>query len=95
MTALETEPTDKSNDDESPIEEVHPTMSSYDDPSLPMWTFRTWFLGLLSCGCAPLLSQHLLIVPDQAARHLNDLSLGQDPPVARAPRGLVLLPSLP
>jgi hypothetical protein len=63
-------------------------MSNYDDPSLPMRTFWTWFLGLLSCGCAPLLSQHLLPVSDRAARHLHDLSLGRDPPIARAPQGL-------
>jgi hypothetical protein len=87
MPALE--PTAKSSNDESPIKEVRPTVSNYDDPSLPMRTFRTWFLGLLSCGRAPLLSQHLLPVQDRATCHLHDLSLGQDPPVARAPRDLV------
>jgi OPT family oligopeptide transporter len=50
MAALETEPTAKSSDDESPIEEVRLTVSNYDDPSLPVWTFRTWFLGLISCA---------------------------------------------
>jgi hypothetical protein len=89
MAALETKPTAKRSDDKSPIKEVRPTVSSYDDPSLPMRTFRTWFLGLLSCGRTPLLSQHLLPIPDRAARHLHDLSLGRDPPVARAPRDLV------
>jgi hypothetical protein len=54
MAALETEPTTKSSDDDSPIEEIRPTVSSYNDPSLPMRTFRIWFLGLLSCGRAPL-----------------------------------------
>lgn len=47
--APETEPTATSSDDESPIEEVRLTVSNDDDPSLPVWTFRTWFLGLLSC----------------------------------------------
>ncbi|KAK9069505.1 hypothetical protein SSX86_011409 [Deinandra increscens subsp. villosa] len=36
-------------DEESPIEEVRLTVSTTDDPSLPVWTFRMWFLGILSC----------------------------------------------
>ncbi|KAE8057108.1 hypothetical protein FH972_013825 [Carpinus fangiana] len=47
--ALETERTTTSSDDESPVEEVRLTVSNEDDPSLPVWTFRTWFLGLVSC----------------------------------------------
>ncbi|KAJ7569007.1 hypothetical protein O6H91_01G057000 [Diphasiastrum complanatum] len=31
------------------IEEVALTVSTVDDPSLPVWTFRTWTLGLISC----------------------------------------------
>nr|GEX00219.1 oligopeptide transporter 4-like [Tanacetum cinerariifolium]GEX00222.1 oligopeptide transporter 4-like [Tanacetum cinerariifolium]GEX02797.1 oligopeptide transporter 4-like [Tanacetum cinerariifolium] len=38
------------DDDESPIEEVRLTVANTDDPSLPVWTFRMWFLGILSCG---------------------------------------------
>ncbi|KAH6776412.1 oligopeptide transporter 4 [Perilla frutescens var. hirtella] len=38
-----------SDDDDSPIEEVRLTVSNEDDPTLPVWTFRMWFLGLLSC----------------------------------------------
>ncbi|XP_009795358.1 oligopeptide transporter 2-like [Nicotiana sylvestris] len=38
------------NDEESPIEQVRLTVSNDDDPSLPVWTFRMWFLGLLSCA---------------------------------------------
>ncbi|RVW58122.1 Oligopeptide transporter 8 [Vitis vinifera] len=33
----------------SPIEEVRLTVPTTDDPSLPVWTFRMWFLGLISC----------------------------------------------
>lgn len=35
--------------EESPIEEVRLTVSNHDDPTLPVWTFRMWFLGILSC----------------------------------------------
>lgn len=37
-------------EEESPIEEVRCTVSNDDDPSLPVWTFRMWFLGLFSCA---------------------------------------------
>lgn len=37
------------DEDESPVEEVRLTVSNHDDPSLPVWTFRMWFLGLISC----------------------------------------------
>ncbi|CAI9116102.1 OLC1v1017168C1 [Oldenlandia corymbosa var. corymbosa] len=37
-------------DEISPIEEVRLTVPTTDDPSLPVWTFRMWFLGLLSCA---------------------------------------------
>ncbi|GFQ04754.1 oligopeptide transporter 4 [Phtheirospermum japonicum] len=33
----------------SPIEEVRLTVPNDDDPSLPVWTFRMWFLGIISC----------------------------------------------
>ncbi|KAG8632780.1 oligopeptide transporter 2 [Manihot esculenta] len=36
-------------DDVSPIEEVRLTVSNHDDPTLPVWTFRMWFLGIISC----------------------------------------------
>lgn len=35
--------------EESPIEQVRLTVSTYDDPTLPVLTFRTWFLGIISC----------------------------------------------
>ncbi|GMH23679.1 hypothetical protein Nepgr_025522 [Nepenthes gracilis] len=44
-------------DDESPIEEVRLTVVNTDDPTLPVWTFRMWFLGLLSCALLSFLNQ--------------------------------------
>ncbi|GLT60566.1 hypothetical protein SLA2020_333280 [Shorea laevis] len=35
--------------DVSPIEQVRLTVPTTDDPTLPVWTFRMWFLGILSC----------------------------------------------
>ncbi|KAI3961275.1 hypothetical protein MKX01_006989 [Papaver californicum] len=40
---------DIDEDELSPIEEVRLTVTNTDDPTLPVWTFRMWFLGLLSC----------------------------------------------
>ncbi|KAK6945864.1 Oligopeptide transporter, OPT superfamily [Dillenia turbinata] len=34
----------------SPIEQVRLTVTNTDDPTLPVLTFRVWFLGLLSCA---------------------------------------------
>ncbi|CAO2815802.1 unnamed protein product [Amaranthus hypochondriacus] len=48
---------DLNDDDISPIEEVRLTVTNTDDPSLPVWTFRMWFLGLLSCGLLSFLNQ--------------------------------------
>ncbi|KDP41518.1 hypothetical protein JCGZ_15925 [Jatropha curcas] len=46
MSSLEIETI---SDDVSPIEEVRLTVSNHDDPTLPVWTFRMWFLGIVSC----------------------------------------------
>ncbi|MBA0854530.1 hypothetical protein Goshw_001221, partial [Gossypium schwendimanii] len=46
------------DDDElSPIEEVRLTVTNTDDPTLPVWTFRMWFLGLISCALLSFLNQ--------------------------------------
>ncbi|OMO85307.1 Oligopeptide transporter OPT superfamily, partial [Corchorus capsularis] len=46
------------DDDEiSPIEQVRLTVTNTDDPTLPVWTFRMWFLGLLSCALLSFLNQ--------------------------------------
>ncbi|GER53541.1 oligopeptide transporter [Striga asiatica] len=34
---------------DSPVEQVRLTVPNDDDPTQPVWTFRMWFLGLLSC----------------------------------------------
>lgn len=44
-------------DDVSPVEEVRLTVLNTDDPTLPVWTFRMWFLGLLSCCLLSFLNQ--------------------------------------
>ncbi|XP_010029956.1 oligopeptide transporter 4 [Eucalyptus grandis] len=44
-------------DDLSPIEEVRLTVTNTDDPTLPVWTFRMWFLGLLSCALLSFINQ--------------------------------------
>ncbi|KAM7482367.1 hypothetical protein LguiB_006950 [Lonicera macranthoides] len=44
-------------DDISPIEEVRLTVTNTDDPTLPVWTFRMWFLGLFSCALLSFLNQ--------------------------------------
>ncbi|CAM8923698.1 unnamed protein product [Rhodiola kirilowii] len=38
------------DDDVSPVEQVRLTVSTEDDPTLPVYTFRMWFLGLISCA---------------------------------------------
>ncbi|KAL3614428.1 oligopeptide transporter 4 [Castilleja foliolosa] len=48
---------EEEEEDESPIEEVRLTVTNTDDPTLPVWTFRMWFLGLLSCGLLSFLNQ--------------------------------------
>ncbi|KAL5790221.1 hypothetical protein ACOSQ2_005109 [Xanthoceras sorbifolium] len=47
------------DDDEelSPVEEVRLTVTNTDDPTLPVWTFRMWFLGLVSCALLSFLNQ--------------------------------------
>ncbi|MED6106529.1 oligopeptide transporter 4 [Stylosanthes scabra] len=52
----------KSNNEEEeqelfPIEEVRLTVANTDDPTQPVWTFRMWFLGLISCCLLSFLNQ--------------------------------------
>ncbi|CAM6099874.1 unnamed protein product [Calypogeia fissa] len=49
--------TEVPEEDLSPIEEVNLTVENTDDPTLPVWTFRMWFMGLLSCVILALLNQ--------------------------------------
>lgn len=46
---------DEVND--SPVEEVRLTVAITDDPTLPCLTFRTWFLGIISCAALAFLNQ--------------------------------------
>ncbi|CAL9106809.1 unnamed protein product [Musa textilis] len=41
----------------SPIEQVRLTVTNTDDPTLPVWTFRMWFLGLASVCLMSFLNQ--------------------------------------
>ena len=42
---------------DSPIEQVRLTVPITDDPTLPCLTFRTWFLGFISCALLAFLNQ--------------------------------------
>ncbi|GMN40197.1 hypothetical protein TIFTF001_009439 [Ficus carica] len=44
-------------DELSPVEEVRLTVPNTDDKSVPVWTFRMWFLGLISCALLSFLNQ--------------------------------------
>ncbi|KAL0352608.1 UNVERIFIED_CONTAM: Oligopeptide transporter 4, partial [Sesamum calycinum] len=46
---LKEEPVDDDEKEVSPVEQVRLTVPNEDDPTLPVWTFRMWFLGLFSC----------------------------------------------
>ncbi|GER42098.1 oligopeptide transporter [Striga asiatica] len=56
-TPKQEEAKEEDSDDVSPIEEVRLTVTNSDDPTLPVWTFRMWFLGLLSCGLLSFINQ--------------------------------------
>ncbi|CAM6094354.1 unnamed protein product [Calypogeia fissa] len=45
------------NENLSPIEQVNLTVPITDDPTIPVWTFRMWFLGLLICAVLSFLNQ--------------------------------------
>lgn len=60
MAAAKSEDPEKAHvedEEESPIEEVRLTVSNTDDPTQPVWTFRMWFLGLVSCSLLSFLNQ--------------------------------------
>ncbi|CAN6233862.1 unnamed protein product [Urochloa humidicola] len=48
---------DADDEETSPIEEVRLTVPSTDDPSQPVWTFRMWSIGLVSCVLLSFLNQ--------------------------------------
>lgn len=50
-------PLEIDSDDLSPVEEVRLTVPITDDPTIPVWTFRMWFLGILSWVVLSFLNQ--------------------------------------
>ncbi|CAH9105194.1 unnamed protein product [Cuscuta epithymum] len=58
MGSVEIEAPKTSEEDElSPIEQVRLTVPNTDDPTLPVWTFRMWVLGVFSCVLLSFLNQ--------------------------------------
>jgi hypothetical protein len=35
------------------VEQVRLTVPTTDDPTLPVWTFRMWTIGVVSCALRP------------------------------------------
>ncbi|KAL3538732.1 hypothetical protein ACH5RR_002098 [Cinchona calisaya] len=73
---------DEEEEEDSPIEEVRLTVTNHDDPNLPVWTFRMWFLGLLSCCLLSFLNQFFSyrtepLVITQITVQVASLPLGQ------------------
>ncbi|RZS18260.1 hypothetical protein BHM03_00050499 [Ensete ventricosum] len=69
-------------DDLSPIEQVRLTVMNSDDTSLPVWTFRMWSLGLLSCCLLSFLNQFFSyrrqpLIITQITVQVASLPLGQ------------------
>nr|CAD1845059.1 unnamed protein product [Ananas comosus var. bracteatus] len=56
-TAAEDKEEEEEEEEVSPIEEVRLTVTNADDPSLPVWTFRMWFIGTLACALMSFLNQ--------------------------------------
>ncbi|KAK4743256.1 hypothetical protein SAY87_001257 [Trapa incisa] len=50
-------PEEEEEEEVSPIEQVRLTVLNDDDPTMPVWTFRMWFLGLISCALLSFLNQ--------------------------------------
>lgn len=50
-------PSSSQSEENSPIKQVATTVSTADDPSLPVVTFRMWVLGTLSCVLLSFLNQ--------------------------------------
>lgn len=48
---------DEGEVNDSPIEQVRLTVPITDDPTLPCLTFRTWFLGIVSCAVLAFLNR--------------------------------------
>jgi hypothetical protein len=44
-------------DDVSPVEQVRLTVPTIDDSTLPVWTFRMWTMGFISCALLSFVNQ--------------------------------------
>ncbi|KAJ4746419.1 oligopeptide transporter [Rhynchospora pubera] len=51
------EPGNEGEEDNSPVEQVRMTVLTTDDPTLPVWTFRMWVIGIFSCALMSFLNQ--------------------------------------
>ncbi|KAK4790001.1 hypothetical protein SAY86_017305 [Trapa natans] len=56
-TVPDPEKPEEEEEEVSPIEQVRLTVLNDDDPTMPVWTFRMWFLGLISCALLSFLNQ--------------------------------------
>lgn len=54
---LEDDHGEKEEENDNPIEQVRLIVSTHDDPDIPALTFRTWVLGILSCGLLAFLNR--------------------------------------
>ncbi|KAJ4962339.1 hypothetical protein NE237_022278 [Protea cynaroides] len=73
---------EEDDDELSPIEQVRLTVSNTDDPTLPVWTFRMWVLGLLSCALLSFLNQFFSyrtepVIITQITVQIASLPIGQ------------------
>ncbi|KAL3689360.1 hypothetical protein R1sor_015669 [Riccia sorocarpa] len=50
-------PEGSADGENSPVEQVALTVPITDDPTLPVWTFRMWFLGITACVILSFLNQ--------------------------------------
>lgn len=48
---------DDDDEEVSPVEQVRLTVPTTDDPTLPVWTFRMWTIGLVSCALLAFFNQ--------------------------------------
>ncbi|KAG9440100.1 hypothetical protein H6P81_020265 [Aristolochia fimbriata] len=48
---------DEDEEEVSPVEQVRLVVPTTDDPTLPVWTFRMWVIGTLSCALLSFLNQ--------------------------------------
>ncbi|XP_068657023.1 oligopeptide transporter 4-like [Aristolochia californica] len=73
---------DENDDEVSPIEEVRLVVPTTDDTSLPVWTFRMWVLGVISCVLLSFVNQFFSyrtepLMISQVTAQVAALPLGQ------------------